>query len=68
MNTGHTQQPLMTPREVCGLLHIGRSTLTPWTRAGRLVAVTLDNGHRRFLADSPAIVDARSQLQAATRG
>lgn len=68
METGHTPQRLLTPREVVDLLHIGHSTLGPWTRAGRLIAVRLDNGHRRFLATSPAIVSAQTQLQAVSRG
>lgn len=67
MDTGHTQQRLMTPREVCELLHISRSTLTLWTRSGQLNAIRYDNGHRRFLVESPAIVRQLAAL-AASRG
>lgn len=68
MTTGHAQQRLLTPREACELLHIGHSTLKRWTDAGRLIAVRHDNGHRRFLPDSPAIVELQQQLQAVSRG
>lgn len=63
MDTGHSQQQFMAPREVCALLHIAPSTLKRWTDAGRLVAVRHANGHRRFLASSPAIVSVQQQLQ-----
>jgi excisionase family DNA binding protein len=50
---------VMSPGEVCRLLHISRSTLPAWRDSGQLRGTQTHGGHWRYFADSPAIVHMR---------
>jgi hypothetical protein len=52
----------LTPRDVCALLHIARSTLPAWRSAGLLEGHQLPNGEWRYRDDHPTIVNARAAL------
>lgn len=43
------QEDLMSADEVAALLDVDPTTVTAWTRAGRLVAIHTSGGHRRYL-------------------
>lgn len=40
--------PLLTPREVANTFRVDPKTVTRWVKAGKLVAIRLPGGHRRF--------------------
>lgn len=56
---------LLPAREVCALLHIGRSTLPLWRERGDLRAYKMRNGHWRYPSEQPTLVEARAALRAA---
>ena len=47
--------PLLTPAEVADELRIDTDSLARWAREGRIEAITLPNGHRRYRR---SVVDA----------
>jgi excisionase family DNA binding protein len=50
---------VLSPGEVCRLLHISRSTLPAWRDTGQLRGTQTPGGHWRYFADSPAVVHMR---------
>lgn len=53
------ESDVMSPGEVCKLLHISRSTLPAWRATGQLRGHQTPGGHWRYFADSPAVVHMR---------
>lgn len=41
-------EQLLTPGEVARILRVDPKTVTRWARTGKLSAVTLPSGHRRY--------------------
>lgn len=62
---GHPAPPrALRPVEVQTLLRVGRTTVHDLATAGRLHVVgRTPGGHRRYSADSPAIVEALAAAQ-----
>lgn len=54
---------LLPAREVCALLHIGRSTLPLWRARGDLRAIRIASGHWRYPSKQPALADALASLR-----
>lgn len=54
---------LLPARDVCGLLHIARSTLPLWRARGDLRAYRMRNGHWRYPSNQPALAEARAALR-----
>ena len=64
--TTTTEPQLLTGREVCGLLHIGKTTLNEWRTAGDVTAVPLPRGGWRYPSNQPVIERALAALQRAS--
>jgi predicted site-specific integrase-resolvase len=60
---GQTDSPFMTLREVCDLLHIGKTTLASWRDKGIVEAHPLPSGGWRYPAAQPVIRDALAALR-----
>lgn len=54
---------LLPARDVCNLLHIGRSTLPLWRDSGRLYGFKMANGHWRYPSRQRALTEARAALR-----
>lgn len=62
--TAHEASPggaLLTPRQVCERLQVSRQTLAVWVRAGKMPAITLPSGHRRYRREDVEAIERTAE-------